>query len=243
MKLGRLIGYDQATDSYRNPSTGEVENLPDMSYRIGEALDAKYEELAGITDFYNYAGLFISTIPLFRDYISFRQELYTRIELVSGTDYAQWDALSAEEKEIALLYCCTRIINSRGITFYVTECGGQEIANVNVREFLNITKAVRQQRYNALTNYAYAYLGKTQGLKAERYMRREFIDRVYIDRGVIYVSEDEIEGIGDWILGLNGFDTTGLKPRIVAGEFVLPQGVDTDVFCATLVAIVEDGNY
>jgi hypothetical protein len=243
MKLGRLIGYDQETDSYTNPVTGQKENLPDMSYKVGESLDSKYEELTGVVDFHAYASLFIGTIPLFRDLLSFRLEIYTRIELISGTDYANWNALSAEEKDIALIYCSTRIINSRGISFYATECGGQEIANVNICKFLNMSEAVRGQRYNALTNFAYAYLGKQQGLSAEDIARHDFLDTKYMIRGVIFITEDGVEGLGDWVLGLNGYATTGLKPLIIAGTYVLPVGVDVNVFCDALVAIINDGAY
>lgn len=58
MILYKLIGYDPTTDTYTNPSTGQVENLPSEAFITAEVSPGvTYEDYSSITNWYNYDGL------------------------------------------------------------------------------------------------------------------------------------------------------------------------------------------
>lgn len=244
MILYKLNGYTPSTDTYINPVSGQKENLPSPPFVIDESAPENYSLFDAPEDWANYAGGLMGEVVGLKDYCSLRYEIYIRIQAICGNDYANWENLSAEQKQVALVWCNIAIVNTRGIIFYITQCGGQSIADSYIANYLNQSFDARDHRYYvAFTIYGFTYMGKAQGLKAESYARADQLDTTYIDRGVMFKSEDGIDGLGDWILGTNGYTTTGLKPRINAGEFTLLLGMDADTFCNTLVAILNDGEY
>ena len=85
--------------------------------------------------------------------------------------------------------------------------------------------------------------GALQGLKAESMLRANFLDATYIKRGVLWIADDGIEGLGNWTIADNGFVTDGLKALIINGTFVLGGGIPTDTFINALIGIIQDGLY
>jgi hypothetical protein len=88
MILYKLIGYNPATDTYTNPATGLVENIPSDPFITAEVSPGvTYEDYSSITNWYNYNGLdwgrrraFIRPLfyaavgPNFQDYNNLTQE-------------------------------------------------------------------------------------------------------------------------------------------------------------------------
>jgi hypothetical protein len=244
MILYKLQGYNPQTNVYTNPQTGQVQDLPNTPFVINDSPPSGYELFDTPENWANYGSQLVGSVTGLQEYLSLRREIYTRIEAICGLDYMQWDLLSSEQKQVALVWSNIRIANARGFTFYATECGGASIAQNYISAFLSNSYQARKLRYyTAFTIFGYTYLGKTQGLKAESYAREDFLDTTYVDRGVVFKADDGIDGLGDWIQGINGYSTTGLKPRIDSGEFVLGGGMTSAVFCDTLVEIINDGNF
>lgn len=244
LTLYKLDGYNAVTKLYINPSTGQPSPLPKAPFLVSQSLPQGFVEFSSIEDWANYGDAIIESHFGLRDYLALRYQIYSRVEEIAGIDYINWNNLSQIEKQIALKWSNIRIVNTRGIVFYVTECGSQELASTYIYDHLNKSYESREDRYyNAFTLFGYQYLGKAQGLKAESYARKDFLDTTYVDRGVVFKSVDGIDGIGDWIQGLNGYSETGLKPRIISGEFILGGGMDVDTFCNTLVGILDEGLY
>lgn len=244
MTLYKLTGYDPPTDVYINPISGQIENLPNTPFVISDIIPDGYDNFDAPENWAKYAIAMIGTVFGLREYRSLRWEIYTRLEIIAGADYANWDILTEQQKSVAVEWSNIRIVNTKGIEFYVTQCGGQNEANIFIDTYLKrAQKASELRYYMAFTKFGFIYLGKLQGLKAESYARADFLDTTYIVRGVAFKSEDGIDGIGDWILGTNGYSITGLKPRIVSGEFVLGGGMDVDTFCNSLIAIIDDGSF
>lgn len=244
MILYKLDGYNPVTKNYISPSSGQAAPLPSQPFVVADAPPQNYSEFDSADKWANYGENAMDSVIGLSDYLSLRYQIYTRIEAIAGEDYADWDDLSAEEKQAALIWSNIRIVNTRGIAFYATECGGMNVATDYINKYLNQAYLAREERYyNAFTIFGYTYMGKEQGLKAENYARKDFLDSIYVERGVMFKSVDDIDGLGDWIQGINGYSVTGLKPRIVAGEFTLLYGMTVDVFCDTLVGILDDGIY
>jgi hypothetical protein len=244
MTLYKLTGYDPITNIYTNPSTGVIENLPDTPFKISDTAPVGYESFDSPEYWAQYGIELVGFATGLKEYLSLRREIYTRIEAICGADYMQWNNLSATQKQVALKWSNIRIANARGLTFYATECGGTTNAQNYISDFLSKSYQAREMRYyTAFTIFGYTYLGKSQGLKAESYSRSSFLDTTYVERGVVFKADDGIDGLGDWILGINGFSVTGLKPRIDNGEFVLSSGMSSADFCNTLVDIINNGNF
>jgi hypothetical protein len=88
MILYKLIGYNPATDTYTNPNTGQVENIPSDPYITSTVSPgATYEDISSITNWYNYDGLdwgrrrtyikplfYASVGPNFQNYANLTQE-------------------------------------------------------------------------------------------------------------------------------------------------------------------------
>jgi hypothetical protein len=244
MKLYKLIGYDPEKDIYKNPKNGLIENLPDANFFISDKKKAKYEVFDEPENWAKYAVYLVGQFLGLKDYCSLRYEIYTRIQAICGSDYSKWDDLSMEQKGVALVWCNIAIVNARGMEFYISECGDKNIADTYISDYMNKSNEARKYRYYiALTIYGFACFGKAQALKVESNIRASFLNNTYIERGVMFKSEDGIDGLGDWIQGTNGYSTTGLKPLIVGGQISLANGMNADTFCNTLVAILNDGEY
>lgn len=244
MILYKLNGYDSVTSNYINPSTEMSEPLPSQPFVVANSAPEGYSEFDSAEDWANFGGNAMDSVVGLSDYLSLRSQICARIESICGSDYVNWDNLSTEQKKVALIWCNIRIVNIKGIVFYATKCGGSATATDYISRHLNQSYIAREERYyTAFTIFGYSYMGKAQGLKAESYARKDFLDTTYIDRGVMFKSEDGIDGLGDWIQGINGYSQTGLKPRITSGEFALGGGMSVDTFCNTLIAILDSGTY
>lgn len=243
MILCKLIGYDTTTGNWTNPETGLIQNLPSMPLVVSDALPDNYEEYDSSENWARNGSNLIGSFSGVKDYLGLRFQIYSRIEIICGTDYANWDSLSEIQKQVAVVWCNIRVANAVGLPTYVQYCGGEEIALGYINDFLTKSVLARQQRYDAYSTFGFMFLGQQQGLQAENYARQYFLDSLYIKRGVAFISQDGINGLGDWILGLSIYSTTGLKPRIISGEFVLGGGIGIDDFTNKLIAIVNDGDY
>lgn len=249
MLLGILNGYNAATKEYTD-GQGNIVPLPKPAYIVSGALSSEYTNISNsAANWYNIGKHLIGGVAGFRDYLSWRSEIRLLIEAIAGTDYSAWNSLSNSEKTIALILLPTKIIDAKGYAFFASEVYsliGNSDSNMNIiNAYLNDSENARSLRYDVMIKYAYQYLGKNQGLKAEYYARQTFTNAVYVSRGVLYKSEDDIDGFGDWILSKAGtsFETTGLKARIDAGEFTLSGGISSVDFCSNLIGIVENGLY
>ena len=244
MKLYKLIGYNNITDIYTNPSTGEVENLPSVGILVSESPIANYEEFDTIESWAKYGQDLLGTITGLKDYLSLRYQIYTRIEAICGEDYSNYNLLNEEQKQAAIKWSNIRIANAQGIVFYISKCGSQQVADAYIAEYLTKAEIARQKRYDtAFTVYGFTYLGKQQALKAENYARHSFVDAIYIKRGVVFKDDDGVEGLGDWVLGNYSFAGIGLKQRIETGEFNLLYGMTVGVFCDNLINVINNGMY
>lgn len=244
MNLYKVIGYNQANNIYTNPQTGQVENLTIPPFVVGTTPPSdSYADFSSAINWAEYSTSILGLYFGFRDYISLRYQIYTAIETIAGTDYANWNNLSTSEKAVALKWCNIRIINALGLSFFVTACGSQLLANKYVSDYLDNSIVARNWRYQkGYSVFGFNYLGRTQALLAESYSRSLFLIDAYIQRGVVYNSVDGINGLGDWVQGLGDFSTTGLKPRIIDEQFTL-TGIGVNDFCDGLVDIIDNGNY
>jgi len=249
MILNKLIGYDPITLQYTNPDTGDVENLPSANFLISNSLIEGYEDFGSIENWYKYGFSLIGSNFGYRDYQSWRIEIRILVEEIAGVDYSSWDSLNTLEKIIALRLVPTKIIDARGFDFFAGNVlsligNGDSIMSI-INNYLDRSAEARSLRYDSMVKFAYQYLGKNQGLKAELLARQSFTDMVYIERGVLYKSEDDTDGFGDWILSTIGtsFEATGLKALLSGGTFVLGGGIDIDTFTSSMIQIVENGMY
>jgi hypothetical protein len=214
-------------------------------FNIGSNTPLGYSDISSIENWNLYGASLIGLFQSFKDWLALRNEIQILVLAKTGSDYSNWNNLNSNEKLIALMFLPTKIIDARGFTFYATESGGANIANAYLEEYQQASSQARIQRYTKMAFTAYGYLGKLQGIKAENYLRVASLDSLYFERGVCRFSEDGIDGIVDWILSTSGtsYETTGLKARIDNGEFTLPGGLTSTVFCNILVSIIEEGNY
>lgn len=244
MTLYKLIGYNESQGIYINPNTGLEENMPSSPFYIGDSVIDNYALFDDPQNWADYGISLVGSVFGLKDYLSIRKEIYTRIEVISGTDYSNWNLLSTYQKSIACIWSNVRVINARGLAFYTAACGSATIVKTYITNFLDQSTSARKCRYYIpYSIFGYTYLGKPQCLVAENYAKRDFLDTFYIERGVMYDSEDGVDGLGDWINGLGPYTITGLKPRIIAGEFTLINGMDVTTFCNTTSAILHDGLY
>lgn len=248
MFLSILHGYNAKTNEYTD-SQGQIVNLPLPSFLVEDALSPDYDDFGTIENWYVYGKGLIGITKGYRDYMSWRAQISTLIYALAGEDFATWDNLSDAEKIIALRLLPTKIIDAKGFTFFATQVvtliSNGDMPLLILDNYLDDSAGARSFRYDALLKFAYQYMGKNQGLKAELILRATFTDSIYIERGVMYKSEDDQSGFGDWILSNVGtlFELDGLKARIISGEFVLGGGIDVDTFCAVLINIAENGVY
>lgn len=244
MLLGKLQGYDLVTGQYTDGG-GQITNLPKNAFCVeASALPIDYDDISNLPENWDkYGASCIGSVIGFKDWMSLRAIILPLITAICGVDYANFDLLTDEQKIIALKYFPTKIIAAQGFTFFATKSGGESSAYLNIDFYLTESEKARQKRYDNYVNFGYQYLGAIQGLKAESLLRASFLDVTYIKRGVLYVQDDGIDGLGNWTISDNGYTTTGLKARINSGEFVLGGGIPTQTFIDALIGIVANGTY
>ena len=241
MILYKLIGYEPLTDVYTNPQSGLVEYLPSMPFVVADTIPPTNYMLYDAPENWASQGQnLIGSYTGLEEYLSLRVQIYTRIENICGTDYSNWNSLSDSQKQIALVWCNLRMADVVGLPTYAQYCGSLNIAKRYINDFINYSIPARQLRYDTFSLFGFTYLGNAQGIKAEHYARKDFLDSIFLNRGVVLNSEDGVDGLGDWVLGQNSYTTTGLKPMIVSGQFIL-NGIDVDTFCNALIGIIHDG--
>jgi len=243
MLLGKLQGYDIDTCEYT--VEGVLTERPKSPFCVvTTTLPSDYDDISSVPEYWVKFGiLHLGTVVGFKDWMALRAIILPLITGICGTDYANFDDLNAAQKDIALKFFPTKIVKEQGFVFFVTKSGGVDEAFANIEYFLSLAEPARKNRYIAFMKYGYQYLGTTQGLKAELALRKDFLDVTYIKRGVLYFSEDDIDGLGDWVEGLSTYTVTGLKPKIDNSDYVLDAGMDVTTFINTLVAILEEGIY
>jgi hypothetical protein len=242
MILVKLDGYDQVTGQYYIGA--DPAELPGLPFIVSDIIPVGYSDFSTLPENWtNYTEPLLGTFLGFRDWMSLRAIVLPLITAISGADYSTFDNLSAEQKLIALKYFPTKIIGAQGFAFFIGKAGSQDAALGYIDEFLKNAAEARAKRYTAYMNFGYQYLGNLQGIKAESYLRELFLDITYIKRGVLYITEDGIEGLGNWTISDNGYAATGLKARIDSGEFVLGGGIPTTTFISTLQNILDNGIY
>lgn len=249
MFLSKLDGYNEVIGQYYD-SQGNPAELPKNPFDVGVSIPVGYSDFSDKPEnWVNYSTPFIDgTITGFKDILCMRGIIKPIIASICGADYSNWDALSDEQKKIALTYFPTKIIGAQGFVFFATKSGGSLIAKSYLNSYQKISEPARWNeesggRYGALSDYVYLNLGKDNGLQAERYAQNDSLDTSYIRRGVVFRAEDNLDGIGDWILSTNGYGATGLKARIESGEFTIKTGISIVEFCTTCIGIVDEGIY
>lgn len=244
MILGKLKGYDIATGQYID-GQGEIVNLPKSPFCVVTSnLSSDYDDISSVPEYWDKYGFqYLGSVTGFKDWMSLRAIIRPLITAICGVDYSNWDALNSDQKEIILRYAPTKIIDAQGFTFLVTKSGGLQNAYSYLDHYLSKSQEGRSARYDAYMKFGYNYLGTAQGLKAESLLRSLFLDVTYIKRGVLYIADDGIEGLGNWTISDNGFLNNGLKARIQNGEFVLGGGIDVNTFINTLQGILDNGTY
>lgn len=242
MILAKLQGYNIATGEYLVQGADNL--LPKEAIIVASALPSGYEDISSSPVYWDHFGpSLIGTTPGFKDYMSLRAIILPLITAICGSDFSNFNYLSTDEKEIALRYFPTKIIASQGINFFFTKASSQEKGLFYIDNYLAVSSVAREKRYTAYINFGYQYLGSIQGIKAESYLREAFLDITYVKRGVLYIAEDGIEGLGNWTISDNGFSTDGLKARIDSGQFILGPGITTAAFIDTLQGILDNGTY
>lgn len=246
MVLGKLIGYNITTGEYTN-GDGQVVNLPKNPFCISSTtLPEDYEDIGSIENWNDFGKQFIGSIVGFKDWMCLRSIIKDLIIAITGSDFVNWDNLNQQQKIVAMTYIPTKIIDAKGSPFFMAQAGGLYEGKAYLDSFQTLAERARTQRLKTFGDFGYYGLGKNQGLELERMYQVLSLDRSYIIRGVLFEAEDDIAGIGDWVMGTNGFSENGLKPLLNAGTFNLLQGFPytIDEFCSVLSSnILENGLY
>jgi len=243
MLLGKLQGYDIATGQYLG---GQL--LPQDAFIVATALPSEYDDISDNMEYWDkYAPPLINNnVVGFKDWLCLRAQIKTLIFNITGSDFINWDLLTAEQKVIAMRYVPTKIIDAKGSPFFMGQAGGLYQGEAFLDEYQAFAETARTKRLKTFGDFGYYGLGKDQGLQLERMYQVLALNESYIIRGVMYLAEDSVDGIGDWVMGTNGFGANGLKPLLNAGTFNLIAGFPytIDQFCAILATnILENGNY
>lgn len=244
MLLGKLNGYDEVNDVYTD-SFGSITELPKESFVVANSLPSDYDDFSDLPEnWVNYSLQLIKKGTFgFKDILCARSIFKPLITAICGTNYSEFDDLSDEQKNIALTYFPTKIVDSQGFAFLASKAGSSDNAVFYLDNYQKICEPARKNRYNAISNYVYGNLGKNGGLLAERYAQTDSLDISYTRRGVLWESEDGISGLGDWLVSTGDYTLTGLKARIDNAEFTILTGLSSTTFCNNCVIIVENGLY
>jgi hypothetical protein len=248
MILGRLQGYNEITKEYID-GQGQITGLPKSAFCVSATLPVDYDDFGSTPEAWDVYGKGeigsndLGGVVGFKDWMSLRTIILPLITGICGTDYSNFDSLNSQQQIIALKYFPTKIIAAQGFTFFATKSGGVDAAYGYINNYLTESEKARTLRYTNYMSFGYQYLGALQGLKAESLLRSLFLDVTYIKRGVTYIQTDGIDGLGDWTSSDDSFVSTGLKAKIVSGEFVLGGGMDVTTFINTLIGIIVDGIY
>jgi hypothetical protein len=246
MLLGKLQGYDMETGEYT--VDGQLSNLPKNPFCVATSLPNDYDDISSNMEYWDkYSEQFINdSIVGFKDWMSLRNIIKSLITAITGDDFANWNNLTQAQKIIAMRYIPTKIIDAKGSNFFMQQAGGLYEGKSYLDYFQTLAEKARTKRLKTMGDFGYYGLGKNQGLQLERIYQELDLDRSYVIRGVLYQSEDNIDGLGDWIMGTNGFGANGLKPLLNAGTYNLLAGFPytIDEFCSILSSnILENGLY
>lgn len=245
MILSKLDGYDEITGQYS--VGGDPADLPSPPFLVGTSVPTDYTDFGGTPENWSmYAESLIGEVVGFKDWLCLRAEIKTLIYAIAGSDFINWDLLTPEQKIIALKYLPTKIIDAKGSDFFTAQAGGLYQGKAYLDEYQSLAEGSRKKRLKTFGDFGYYGLEKNQGLQLERMYQVLALNESYIVRGVMYLTEDSVDGIGDWVMGTNGFGANGLKPLLVAGTFNLVVGFPytIDQFCDILATnILENGLY
>ncbi len=246
MILLKLIGYDLVTNVYTDPNTGKVENLPSSAICVSDTILPGYEDISTIENWNKYGVENIGDVVGFKDWMCLRSAIKPLILAICGEDFMNWDNLNTEQKQVALNFLPTKIIDAKGSDFSMTQTGGLYHGKLILDNYQSLSEKARSNRLKTFGDFGYYGLGKDQGLQLERQFQVLALDKSYIQRGVLFLAEDTVDGLGDWVLGTNGFGVIGLKPQLLAGTYNLLPGFPYTVadFCDVLAHnILENGIY
>lgn len=217
----------------------------DYDFVGNSATDLTDTDSNAIDAFYQYGEALVGRFDGFKDWMCLRNQVKLHVENIAGTDYANFGLLTADQKKAALIYVPTKVIDKQGATFYGTECATAGLnAGDLIKNYLGGAADARAKRYEELVSYAYQQLSTGDGLKAEDEVRANSLKGKFIERGVATTAVDGVDGIDDWIQGINSFTATGLKAKIDASELSLINPALTSAqFCDQCSAIINDGQY
>lgn len=217
----------------------------------GDVIHPSYTEVTTIEDCDTVGIQCVTLFFGYKDWMCHRDFLRVKIEAIAGVDYSTWANLSTEEKQTALKYVPTKIINAQGYAFFVTESGSQEAATAHVNNYLSESFKARNRRYTAAVDFAYQHLGKDNGLKAEEKARLALMFYKFVERGILLASEDGVSGFEDWIQSQDIYatdpDNKGLLRMLNDGDIAIlatsPYFGNNTGFCNAMVDIVKNGLY
>lgn len=248
MILGKLNGYDEINDQYTIEGVqSELPNVPFIVVNDISSLTSEYINYGTSSENWlnNTIDIINSeTIVGFKDILCLRKEILPLIYAIAGTDFANFANLNIVEKSITLKYFPTKIIDAQGNNFFFYYSGGLEQGLMNITYYQEISIKAREKRYINIANYVYQYLGKSDGLKAERNAQQDHLDTGYTRRGIVYQSEDGLLGLGDWILSNGDYWSTGLKSSINNNIYTMKiNDITVDQFCDNCINIIQNGIY
>lgn len=246
MILSKLQGYNPVTQQYTN-GQGQVVDLPMPGFVVGTSVPVNYDDFGTTPEAWDkYGSGQLGDVVGFKDWMCLRAEIKTLILAITGNDFANWDDLTAVQKEIAERYIPTKIIDAKGSPFFMQQCGGLYEGQRYLDNYQTLADQARAQRLKTFGDFGYYGLGKDQGLHLERIYQQLSLDRAYTIRGILFEAEDTVPGIGDWVYGTNSYAANGLKPLLLAGTYTLLSGFPytIDQFCDVLAQnILNNGNY
>lgn len=244
MFLSKLDGYDDKSGQYFDLE-GNPAELPKNPFYVGVDIPQGYSDFGTIPEnWVNYSIPLISQLIIgFKDILNVRSIVKPLILEIAGFDFSNFDNLNSGQKIIALTYFPTKIISEQGFIFFATKAGGVLQANIYIDNYQDLSQPIRRTRYNELSKFVYGHLWKDDSLKAERLVQLDALDISFIRRGVVFNSEDNIDGLGDWLQSTSGYVITGLKNRILLGEFTIKTGLPLNDFITACVDIIDNGIY
>ena len=246
----KLLKYDHFDPVTNTIAQGEA--VLD-AYKVLEDSDpdpTDYTDQTGLAGeiecWHDHADHLIGEKTNFMDWKCLRDKIKQLVEDKGGADYANYVAnCTAAERAIAAIYVPTKIFDNLGAVQLATDSGGAAEASHNIKNYLSLSAEARGTRYDEFVEYAYQALGKSNGLLAEDLCAGDRLDVKYINRGVLLLSQDGVDGLEDWIRSQGSYSGTGegLYNLIDEGTYTILNGLTLDDFIDGCIEILDEGKY
>jgi hypothetical protein len=201
-----------------------------------DTVPTDYIDVSSIDNFADWGENAIGKTANFMDWKCLRDEIKSRVTAIAGADLSTWSSLSASEKQHAIKYLPTTVIDQQGYVFYATEGGTGD----HIDAYLDCATKARARRIRKLVKYAYEKLGRADGLQAEDDADVDRLFRKYVQRGVLNTAGEPFEGLEDWLRANTGtaYNTTGLQAKIDDTTYSIKDATTTQDFIDSCVDIL-----